>query len=342
MTEIITDEHLSEDSLSRLEEWADGRTITLVCDPNTYLAFGKELEVRLDANLFQFYEPPIASLEAIKTMKAIDVKQAVVAVGSGTINDLCKYLSYQRDQSYACIPTALSMNGYLSATASLEDKKHHKQSYEAAPPALLLADLSVLAAAPKRLMRAGLGDSICRSTAQVDWLLSHFLNDTEYNDVPYQWLAPYEKPLLEQAKQLGEGDLSAYKLLLDTLLASGKGMAYVGSSAPASQAEHAIAHAMHALHPKACEGLLHGEEIAVTTMIVARIHSDLLDGDTLSPDVIHALYDIHVAPDTLEKALLDAGCPTTIEDIGWHEDQVEEAILHAPSMRDRFTVLNLF
>ena len=38
----------------------------------------------------------------------------------------------------------------------------------------------MLAAAPPRLIRAGLGDSACRSTAQADWLLSHMLLDRPY------------------------------------------------------------------------------------------------------------------------------------------------------------------
>ena len=47
-------------------------------------------------------------------------------------------------------------------------------------PTGVFFDLAVLAAAPARMMRAGLGDTVCRTTAQVDWLLSHLLLDTAY------------------------------------------------------------------------------------------------------------------------------------------------------------------
>lgn len=341
MTDIVIETCLGQDSLSRLKKWAGSRPITLVCDPNTYEASAKEWEAAMDANLFQFYSPPAASFEMLKSMQSIGENQRIVAVGSGTVNDLCKYLAHERGQAYACIPTALSMNGYLSATASLEDDAHHKASYDAAPPELLLADLFVLSSAPKRLMRAGLGDSICRSTAQFDWLLSHILHGTDYDDVPYEWLKPYEAKLYDSASALEVGDHEAHRLLLETLLASGKGMAYVGSSAPASQGEHALAHAMHALFPESCEGLLHGEEIAVTTLICARIQHELLNSDALKLSDKRKLYEVHIPPEELEVTLRAAGCPTTIEELGWTTEQVQDAIAYAPSMRERPTVLNM-
>jgi glycerol-1-phosphate dehydrogenase [NAD(P)+] len=50
-------------------------------------------------------------------------------------------------------------------------------------------DLSILAAAPVRMIRSGLGDSLCRATAQADWLLSHLLFDLPYRTMPFRLLA---------------------------------------------------------------------------------------------------------------------------------------------------------
>src|SRR5687768_7784051 len=44
---------------------------------------------------------------------------AYIAVGSGTINDICKHVSFQDSKPYIVFPTAASMNGYLSANASI-------------------------------------------------------------------------------------------------------------------------------------------------------------------------------------------------------------------------------
>ena len=44
---------------------------------------------------------------------------ALIAVGSGTINDLCKYAAFQDGKPYAVFGTAPSMNGYTSVNAAI-------------------------------------------------------------------------------------------------------------------------------------------------------------------------------------------------------------------------------
>ena len=46
---------------------------------------------------------------------------AVIAIGSGTINDLCKYASAADRKPYAVFATAPSMNGYTSLNAAITD-----------------------------------------------------------------------------------------------------------------------------------------------------------------------------------------------------------------------------
>ena len=55
-----------------------------------------------------------------------------------------------------------------------------KKSVQAQGAAAVFVDLEVFAAAPPRMIRSGLGDSLCRSTAQADWLLAHRLLATGY------------------------------------------------------------------------------------------------------------------------------------------------------------------
>ena len=117
---------------------------------------------------------------------------ALVAVGSGTINDLCKYAAAQDGKPYAVFATAPSMNGYTSKNAAIT-VEGHKKSLAAAAPVGVFIDLAVLAAAPARMIRAGLGDSLCRSTAQADWLLSHHLFATPYRRAPFVLLADDER-----------------------------------------------------------------------------------------------------------------------------------------------------
>jgi glycerol-1-phosphate dehydrogenase [NAD(P)+] len=206
---------------------------------------------------------------------ATTAADAFVAIGSGTINDLTKYVSAHEGKPYCVFATAPSMNGYVSLTASIT-VKGHKGTLPAQPPAGAFFDLQVLAKAPKRMIRAGLGDSICRTTAQADWLLSHLLLDTAYRQLPFDLLEDDEAALLDSADGLIGGSLDAMRSLVRTLVLSGYGTAIVGSSAPASQAEHLVSHYIDMLAPASRPAVLHGEQIAVTTMSIARLQHAML------------------------------------------------------------------
>ena len=213
---------------------------------------------------------------------------ALVAVGSGTINDLCKYVSHIDRKPYVVFPTAASMNGYLSANASITVSQH-KKTLPAHMPVGVFCDLGVIAKAPARLSKAGLGDSLARSTAQADWLLSHALLDTDYDQTPFSLLMPYEPELFGNARGIALADMACIEKLMTVLLLSGLGMTIAGGSYPASQSEHMIAHA-HAMlcgHRSSERSLpaLHGEEIGVTTLAMARMQEKLLrEKPMLRPD----------------------------------------------------------
>ena len=101
-----------------------------------------------------------ATVERVRA--ATGAADALVAVGSGTINDLCKYASARDGKPYVVFGTAPSMNGYTSLNAAIT-VHGHKKSLPAQAPVGAFLDLSILAAAPVRMIRSGLGDSLCRA-----------------------------------------------------------------------------------------------------------------------------------------------------------------------------------
>jgi glycerol-1-phosphate dehydrogenase [NAD(P)+] len=141
-------------------------------------------------------------------------------------------------------------------------------------------DLAVLAAAPTRMIRSGLGDSLCRPTAQADWLLAHLLLDQPYREAPFRLLAGDEAELLAAPEALLNGDPAAMERLARTLVMSGFGMTLCGSSHPASQGEHLISHYLDMLGDPEWPESFHGEHIAVTTLTMARLQETLLAGST--------------------------------------------------------------
>ena len=255
-----------------------GPRIAVIGDRNTFDALGRRVEQALaqsavtHAVVLDPAHADVATADALEARVAAD--DALIAVGSGTINDLCKYVAHRTDRPYAVFATAPSMNGYLTASASLA-RDGFKASLPARPPVGAFFDLEVLAAAPARLIRAGIGDSICRTTAQTDWLLVHYLRDAPYSDTPYLLQIEDEPHLLRRTAAIAGGDLEGVRALTRLLVLAGLGMGIVGGSEPASMGEHLISHyvdMMASPHP----GSLHGEQVGVATLTASRLQNAIL------------------------------------------------------------------
>ncbi len=248
--------------------------IIAVCDENTYEILGKKFEkVAAKVLVLKNGVKPCDNIVESVRGNSRDYTY-IVAIGSGTINDICKYTSFLGKQDYCVFGTAPSMNGYSSANAAITIDGH-KKSLEAHLPKGIFLDLDILANAPKRLIQSGLGDSICRSTAQSDWLLSHYICGTDYKELPFKLLAEYEPELFANSADLVAGDRELVGLLAKTLIASGLGMYICGGSHPASQGEHMIAHTMDMLNKSG--DTYHGEQIGVTALTMAGIQEKILD-----------------------------------------------------------------
>lgn len=266
-----------------------GKKLAVISDPTTRAVLGERIEAALDGwfDVQSVVLPasPYPNDDAVKAIRgATGSADAFVAVGSGTINDLTKYASALEGKPYAVFATAPSMNGYTSLTASIS-QHGHKLTLPAQAPAGAFFDLAVLAAAPKRMIRAGLGDSVCRATAQTDWLMSHLLLATPYRQLPFDLLADEEPLLLDMAGDLVAGSIDAMRVLVRTLILSGLGTAIFGSSAPASQAEHLVSHYIDMLAPSSRPHVFHGEQVGVTTLSISRLQEELLASrPLLKPD----------------------------------------------------------
>ncbi|WP_162916481.1 sn-glycerol-1-phosphate dehydrogenase [Dongia deserti] len=266
-----------------------GRRLAVVSDPTTHAVLGARVESALKSlgkvESVVLPNRPHADTETVaRICAATRSADALIAVGSGTINDLCKYASACDRKPYAVFATAPSMNGYTSLNAAIT-VDGLKKSLPAQAPVGAFFDLSILAAAPVRMIRSGLGDSLCRSTAQTDWLLAHLLFDQPYRTMPFALLADDEPELFASAGAPMKGDLEAMEKLVRTLLLSGFGTAICGTSLPASQGEHLISHYGDMLQEPGRPFSLHGEQIGVTTLTMARLQGRMLDGP---PPVVSA------------------------------------------------------
>lgn len=257
-----------------------GASIAVVADENTQDVLGHRVSRALGrgASSVVLDHPKANEATADALEERTRHADALIAVGSGTINDLCKYVSHRTGRSCAVFGTAPSMDGYVTSTVSIT-REGFKLSLPAHSPAGVFLDLGVLAASPRRMIQAGLGDTVCRTTAQVDWLLSHLLLDTVYAETPYDLMRADEPLLYAKADRLLEGDLDAMRLLARMLVLSGLGVLVTHTSHCGSMAEHQISHFIDMLaepHP----GTLHGQQVGIATWSVARLQAAMLEKPT--------------------------------------------------------------
>lgn len=283
-----------------------GQRLLVVSDSTTHRILGQrvatDLAVRFTIDELILDDAPhadLATVERIEARQNATAAAALVAVGSGTINDLCKYAAHRIGIPYVVFATAPSMNGYTSVSAAIT-VEGHKKSLPATAAAGVFADLGILAKAPRRMIQAGFGDSICRSTAQTDWLLAHLLLDQPYRHAPFTLLVEDEAALLVRPDRLLQGEADAIELLTRNLVLSGFGMTICGGSQPASQGEHLISHYLEMLPPDGWSPALHGEQVAVATLTMARLQEAILTeaAPILQPThVCEADFVMHFGPE---------------------------------------------
>ena len=266
-----------------------GRRLAVVCDTNTVEAMGRRVakhlkplgaieEIVLPGNL-ECDEPTIAMVQE-KTRNA----DAIVVVGSGALSDVCKYATFKDGRKYATFGTAASMNGYAASTASVTLRNGYKTSLPAHAPRGIFIDLKVSADAPAWLSAAGLGDSLCRSTAQIDWWASHRLFGSFYSSVPYALIAADEPAMIKSAADLAKHSIEANGHLHRVLTLCGLGVCFTGVSHHGSMGEHQVSHWIDMFAGPAHPGTTHGQQVGVASLAIARLQCELLALD-VAPEI---------------------------------------------------------
>lgn len=254
------------------------RRILLVADRHTHAACGGEVSRILGDGVETYYlydqdevvipdETAIAALEAALTAGT----DLLVGVGSGVINDLCKYVSHKHGLPYVIVATAPSMDGYASAGAALI-LGGMKVTLNARPPMAIVADTRVLRAAPIEMIRAGYGDIIGKYSCLNDWRMAAYIRGEYFCEAVYRRVMDTADRIRDLAAPIGNRDGEAIAALMEALVTVGVAMAYVGNSRPASGSEHHLSHFFE------ITGILnrtpylpHGVDVAYSSVVTARL-----------------------------------------------------------------------
>lgn len=204
----------------------------------------------------------------------------VVAAGSGVVNDLCKWLAFQRGVPYISVATAASMNGYTSANVA-PTLRGVKSLLRARPPAAVLAEPRVIENSPFELTAAGLGDVLAKSVSSTDWYMNHLLFGDYFCRRSVDLIATIEPLYLARPQAIAQRDPQAVAAVFRALLLTGAAMTMAESSAPASGGEHMISHTLDMMsHVDGHGHDLHGRQVGVGTVLAAEIYRRVLAAES--------------------------------------------------------------
>ncbi|MDG6913742.1 MAG: iron-containing alcohol dehydrogenase [Nitrososphaerota archaeon] len=268
-------------------------------------------------------EPTWVEVSAADTQNVEKVKRAakgagrIVGVGGGKSVDVGKLAAFTLGLPFYSVPTSASHDGISSPFASLKglDRPY---SIMAKPPVGILADITVISSAPKRLLASGCGDLVSKLTAVKDWQLAHRVTGEYYGGYSASLALMSADVVLAEPRHLGGFGKDSVRDLVEALISTGVAAGIAGSSRPCSGSEHLFSHYLDVLAPG--RGL-HGEKCGIGTIMMAKLHR--LDWRKV------------------RTALADVGAPVEASAIGIGDSQVVQSLVRASSIRpDRYTILS--
>lgn len=240
----------------------------------------KDFEYKLKVYPDMRYAYLSTSKEIMEAAKGYD---AILSIGTGSVNDVCRYAAAQADLAFAIFATAPSMDGFASDSAPLIEN-NFKASYPCRQPSVVIADTEILAASPAELKAAGYGDILGKYVGIVDWKVANYTIGEYYCENIVGLVKKAVADVVAMTDQITACDPDAAKAVMDSLILTGCAMQLAKSSRPASGSEHVVAHfwEIHKLE-KGIWPDFHGKKVGIATLLVVRIYKQLLAYKTIEP-----------------------------------------------------------
>ena len=195
----------------------------------------------------------------------------VVAVGTGAINDMTRYFSYRMHRPFFTVATAAPMDGFASSLAVL-NINNLKTSIEAQTPTAIIGDTEILKGAPYRMIAAGLGDLLGKSTCLCDWKLAKVINGEHYCGKIVELVEKCVDDVLKVADKAKDRDPKVLGDIMEGLVLTGVAMSLYGNSRPASGCEHHMSHYWEMMfEQQGKRPVPHGTQVGVGTVLILKL-----------------------------------------------------------------------
>ncbi len=245
----------------------------------------------------------------------IDAETAfLLAVGSGVVTDLTRRSAFLNNLPFAVFGTAASMDGYTSITSAMMIDGMKITVYGSSAR-LLMFDSNILAAAPKLMQAAGLGDMVAKYNVLVDWKLGSVVTGEVFCPLCTQMVMR----ALERC-QLAMDDILAstqagMEALIEALILAGLTVLIVGNTRTVASVEHNMSHfwEMRSL-AYGTPSPSHGISVGIGLVYSLLFHSMLRDADLSKIDK-SAVKAARMTQEEKRKYLIESFPPGVGEEI---------------------------
>jgi glycerol-1-phosphate dehydrogenase [NAD(P)+] len=278
-----------------LADIADKRPVAIVTSPPAWDAVRSRLQHLAVESVAYITEASLDHWDQAEVWGEV-----MYAVGGGLAVDAAKYLAIRYHLPLVCIPTALSVDAFLTWASGVR-RDGCVYYIETKPPDTLLIDFEVLAAAPASIRAAGICDVLSIATGSWDWRYAH----QRGHNPPHMPYIPYVDAVaqailqgaLDCAQAAGRGDAGGLKQLLDCLALEVQLCNQIGHSRPEEGSEHYFAYAVENIMGK---GLPHGDLVGPgivllaglqgqdTAPLLAALKACMIPLNSIAQDVIEA------------------------------------------------------
>ena len=253
------------------------KKILFVADNNSFrvtsglmeslIAEGFTLQVRI------YDDMKVARMEEVEEIKALcSLVDGVLSVGTGSVNDICRYGSFLADKPLAIFATAPSMDGFASDSAPII-KDGFKYSYLCRQPRIIMADSTILAQSPTELKAAGFGDMVAKYIAMADWRIAQLVCGDYLCERVCDLVREATNKIISLCDKINSQSEEAVEAIMEALALSGIAMQLAKCTRPASGTEHIISHFWEC--KKLEKGVIsdyHGKKVGVATLVVADVY----------------------------------------------------------------------
>jgi 6-phospho-beta-glucosidase len=195
---------------------------------------------------------------------------AIVGLGGGTPTDAAKYVAWRRHLPVDLFPSITSVDAAVTKSIAARSGGHVTYIGYVVPRQVYV-DTKLIAAAPPRLNRSGVGDILCAHTALWDWKLAHDSRGERYDPAAVEVMQRWLERILAGADDIRDVTPDGIRLIMQAFEDISLICRRFGSSRPQEASDHTFAYNAEF---QTGRSFLHGELVGLGTYAMASLQNN--------------------------------------------------------------------